>query len=221
MAISQDAIIQPINDLLAKYGGQVQKNPDGTSVFSGSTEEKHEAETRVTAAIERYSPADSSYRAAMKRVLDLERTLGEKVPRLLGVLRGLRDDYAHDYMETVQELVHRSLFADFLDMAAELQHKGFKDPAAVLTGSVLEGHLRKLAEKSDIAITNDDGKPRTAESINTDLGKQVYGVAEQKQVTAWLALRNHAAHGEYDKFDHPQVALMIQGVRDFLIRHRA
>ena len=221
MPISLDAIIAPINELLAKYGAQVQKNPDGTSVFSGSTEEKHEAETRVTAAIERYTPADSSYRAAMKRVLDLERTLGDKVPRLLGVLHGLRDDYAAGYVQTVQELVHSFLFADFLDMATELQQKGFKDPAAVLTGSVLEEHLRKLAEKSNVAVTNDDGKPRNAEAINTDLGKEAYGVGEQKQVTAWLDLRNDAAHGHYDEYEHSRVAVMIDGVRDFLNRHPA
>ncbi len=124
-------------------------------------------------------------------------------------------------MQTVQELVHASVFADFLDMAKELLDKGFKDPAGVLTGSVLEEHLRKLADKSTIPTTGSDGKPRNAEATNTDLGAQVYGIGEQKQVTAWLDLRNDAAHGHYDNYDQSQIALMIQGVRAFVIRHPA
>ena len=40
-------------------------------------------------------------------------------------------------------------------------------------------------------------------------------------VTAWLALRNDAAHGNYDEYDHKQVAALIQGVRDFMVRHSA
>ena len=157
----------------------------------------------------------------MTRVLALERTLGEKVPRLFGVLQGIRDDYAAGHMQTVQELVHASVFTDFLEMAAELQHKGFTNPAAVLTGSVLEEQLRKLAEKSGIDVIKPDGKMQKAESLNSELGRLAYDLGEQKQVTAWLDIRNAAAHPPYDKYDHSRVALMIDGVRDFVIRHPA
>jgi len=37
--------------------------------------------------------------------------------------------------------------------------------------------------------------------MNADLAKvKVYGILEQKNVTAWLDLRNRAAHGKYLEF---------------------
>ena len=58
--------------------------------------------------------------------------------------------------------------------------------------------------------------------MNADLVKAgVYAGLEQKGVTAWLGLRNHAAHGEYAKYDESQVGALIRNVRDFLIRHPA
>ena len=49
----------------------------------------------------------------------------------------------------------------------------------------------------------------------------MYNKLEQKTVTAWLGLRNSAAHGKYDDYDDRQVASFIQGLRDFMIRHPA
>lgn len=124
-------------------------------------------------------------------------------------------------MRTIEELIHASVFADFLEMASELLEKSYKDPAAVIAGSVLEEHLRKLCDRSGIDVEA-DGKPRKADSLNTDLARQtVYNKLEQKNVTAWLGLRNHAAHGDYDQYDAAQVGAMIQNVRDFLTRHPA
>jgi len=58
--------------------------------------------------------------------------------------------------------------------------------------------------------------------MNAELVKAgAYNVLEQKAVTAWLAIRNASAHGEYAKYDQSQVANMVQGVRDFIIRYPA
>ena len=40
-------------------------------------------------------------------------------------------------------------------------------------------------------------------------------------VTAWLDLRNKAAHGNYSEYNDNQVKQMIMGVRDFIIRNPA
>jgi len=124
-------------------------------------------------------------------------------------------------MQTVEELVHAGVFDDFLDMAHELLAKGYKDPAAVLGGSVLEEHLRKLASRAGVAISVGD-KPKKSDLLNADLVKaSVYNVLEQKGVTAWLDLRNKAAHGHFEDYDSAHVDLMLQGVRGFLTRHPA
>jgi hypothetical protein len=134
---------------------------------------------------------------------------------MLGVLHAVRADFAAGYLSTFEELVHASVFADFLDMATELQENGYKDAAAVIAGSVLEEHLRKLAGKRAVATTRADGQPLKADTLNADLAKaDEYNNLVQKQVTAWLDLRNKAAHGHYDEYDHKQVAALIRDVLD-------
>ncbi|MDX6610131.1 MAG: hypothetical protein QOF85_2056 [Solirubrobacterales bacterium] len=88
------------------------------------------------------------------------------------------------------------MFADFLEMANHLLGEGYKDAAAVIAGSTLEGHLRTLAEKLGLPTSNDVGEPLKAARLNEDLRKaEAYEKNDQKAVTAWLGIRNDAAHG--------------------------
>ena len=126
------------------------------------------------------------------------------------------------YLQSVIELVHADIFADFLDMAEYLLQQGYKDPAAVVTGSVVEAHLRKLCNKHGIAVVKSDGSAKKADALNSELAAgTVYSKLDQKSVTAWLDLRNKAAHGKYDEYTKEQVAVMLQGVRDFASRYPA
>ncbi len=55
--------------------------------------------------------------------------------------------------------------------------------------------------------------------MNSELASAtVYSKLDQKNVTAWLDLRNKAAHGQYSEYSKEQVALFIQSVRDFITR---
>jgi hypothetical protein len=63
---------------------------------------------------------------------------------------------------------------------------------------------------------------RARDRLNADLaGGNVYSKLDQKNVTAWLDLRNKAAHGEYDRYSAPQVGLLISSVRNFITRNPA
>ena len=46
----------------------------------------------------------------------------------------------------------------------------------------------------------------------------VYNKLDQKNVTAWLDLRNKAAHGKYQEYTKEQVSLMLQSLSDFMVR---
>jgi hypothetical protein len=139
-----------------------------------------------------------------------------------GTLQALRDDYESGYLQSVVELVHADIFADFLDMADYLIQQGYKDPAAVVAGSVLEEHLRKLCGKQHISAVKADGSPKKADALNSELtAAGAYSKLDQKGVTWWLDLRNKAAHGKYSEYKQDQVMLMIQGVRDFASRYPA
>lgn len=140
--------------------------------------------------------------------------------RALGILQAIRDQIRGGWMETTKGLVTAEVFADFLEMAEHLLEQKYKDPAAVLTGSVLEEHLRQLCSGAGVPV-EDAGVPRKADALNSDLAKAgKYSKLDQKQITAWLDLRNRAAHGKYSEYTHDQVGIMLSGVREFASRVR-
>ncbi|MDQ3539160.1 MAG: hypothetical protein M3440_00590, partial [Chloroflexota bacterium] len=90
---------------------------------------------------------------------------------------------------------------------------------------VLEERLRQLCRKNDIATelqTPNGPKSKKAEAMNTDLAQaRVYDKLNQKNVTAWLDLRNKAAHGHYTQYDTAQVEQLLRAVSDFTARFPA
>ncbi len=179
--------------------------------------------TKLLTTIDRLSPIGSQYREMANDLMRKYSPASLHVvhPRLYGILKALKEAYEQGYLQSIEELVHANVFSDFLEMAEYLLKEGYKDPAAVLVGGVLEEHLRKLCVKNSIPIQDSNGKMRKASIMNDDLAKSVYNKLEQKNVMTWLDLRNKAAHGEYDKYDLGQVNLMLQGVQQFMMRQKA
>lgn len=117
-------------------------------------------------------------------------------------------------------------FVDFSEIDFLLS-EGHKDAAAVMCGSELEKHLRKLCVSNgvDVFLTSSSGeepRPKKTEQLNAELASiNVYEKLDQKHITSWLDLRNKAAHGDYHEYNAEQVSLMIQGVREFMMRYPA
>ncbi len=90
---------------------------------------------------------------------------------------------------------------------------------------VLEAHLRNLCVRNQVPTlvgTKQGDRPKKADQMNNDLAScDAYGKLDQKNVTAWLDLRNKAAHGEYDEYNKEQVQLMLMGARGFIGRYPA
>lgn len=218
MAIDSTSIIAQIDALL-----QRQRNLRAKSQYDDLSDLPHaetsELITLMAAAIDRLSLAGSCYRREANGLMEKYGTVNPfSIPPLSGVLRALRSDYETGNLASVQQLVQSDIFADFLEMAHYLLEQGYKDPAGVLVGGVLEEHLRKLCERNSIAVES-KGRPRKADALNSDLAKaEAYGKLDQKGVTTWLDLRNKAAHGNYSAYSREQVSLMLQGVRDFVVR---
>jgi len=124
-------------------------------------------------------------------------------------------------------MVHAEVFDDFLEMADYFmsEGRGYKDAAAVIAGGVLEGHLRKLAQKHNIATENrtpKGPKSKKADTLNANLASDgVYNKIQQKIITGWLGIRNDAAHANYDEYTNDQVASLIGDVREFISRFPA
>lgn len=139
-----------------------------------------------------------------------------------GILKAAKQEIDGGWIFTVRGLVSAEIFSDFVEMAEHLLKEGYKDPAAVVAGSVLEEHLRQLCTGNAIPTEMErDGRftPKKADSMNSELaGANVYGKLDQKSVTSWLDLRNKAAHGKYEEYTREQVNLMLQGITNFIAR---
>src|ERR1035437_2657939 len=175
--------------------------------------------TRARAAIERASPPHSAYVKQAEFILALKGYSGNHLTGLMGVIQSLLSDIQSGYLQTVAELIHGELFRDFLEMASHLADSGYKDAAAVIVGSALEAHLRQLCHKAGLSTdvtTGGDVRPKKADQMNSELsGASVYSKLDQKSITAWLDLRNKAAHGKFSEYTKDQVLVLIAGLRDF------
>ncbi len=181
--------------------------------------------TRCTSCVNRIAGPNSDYAARLREEAQ-RKYMGSglsilNVRGVYGVTQALKADISAGYLTTLRELIHADLFSDFLENAQYFLSEGHKDPAAVITGGVLEEHLRQLCQKNGIKLefTNTRGevKHKMGDTLNSDLYKaNVYGKPEQAQVIAWLALRNMAAHGKYGDYTQEQIALFLQGLRNFI-----
>jgi hypothetical protein len=177
---------------------------------------------RGYAAIERAAPNSEYLEQARQRPHERESMV---LSRVSGAALGLRKDLAAGHVRPLEEIVHADVFEDFqdfLDMASELLDNGFVAPGAVLAGSVLEEHVRKLAQANGVLVRDQRNRPRAFDSLATDLTKGTTMLeTERKALVAWYGLRTAAAHGRHAELVSEDVARMIPGIRDFMIRHPA
>lgn len=126
------------------------------------------------------------------------------------------------WLTDVKSLISGEIYNDFIEMAEDLLNQGYKDPAAVIVGGVLEENLRQLCLSNNIPIVKQDLtsgklKPLKADTMNTELYKAgIYNMLVQKSIVAHLDLRNMAAHGKYGEYDKDQVQLMLSSIIDFI-----
>ena len=135
----------------------------------------------------------------------------------IGILKALLEDLEQDFLEKVQDLVTAGVFTDFLDTASYLLANGYKDPAAVLAGTVLENGLKKIAKKNNISIQGRNGREDGIGALNDKLSRQqVYNELKKRSIHAWKEIRDSAAHGKFDEYTKDDVKTMIDGISGFL-----
>jgi len=213
MALDHKAIVHQIDSILAR-NAKAFASTDDVIAFHAS----------MVSTLRKLAPPGSTYFETLARHEELLSKHGimevsRDLPTMVGLLTALRDEYANGYLQSVIALVYADVFSDLLEMARRLLEQGYKDPAAVVIGSVLESHLHNLCNKHGLAMTYSNGQPRNADVLNADLKSAgAYDKGEQKAVTAWLDLRNKAAHGKYNEYTKEQVLLLLENVHNFLQR---
>jgi hypothetical protein len=186
---------------------------------------KHERQGLVTnaiALIHRITGENSTYSKEIIKVQTQEPDLHVHTSSIIGIVQALKSDIDNGYLQSLVELIHGDIFSDFLEMASYLNESKFKDAAAVIAGSTLENHLKQLATKNSIPLNDVNDRPKKVSSLNVELTKAgVYEKLDSKNVTAWLDLRNKAAHGNYEEYNLDQVNLLISSIQNFITRKPA
>ncbi len=184
---------------------------------------------RAQAVVNRIAGKNSDYYKKIENIINqydqwADRYTG-KIQAVMGAVDGLLLDLESDSLKSLTELIHDDLFSDYLEMAESLLEDSFKDASAVIAGSTLEEHLRKLSEKNNIntkIISSSKEKPKKTSQLNQELYKnEILGKGEMMQITAWLDIRNNAAHGNYGEYDNNIVELMIKGIRSLISNYPA
>ena len=140
--------LEQIEAVLDKYRDLI-KRKQGTNRL-----ENQRLITLCRAVVHRVAGPSSIYAA------DIERNGADAIiiPRIVGVVVALQADLKAGYLKTVSELIHGEVFGDFLEMGDHLLERGYKDAAAVVTGSTLEAHLRQLCQKFGIQVEVADSR---------------------------------------------------------------
>lgn len=221
------SLLSQIDELIQKYE-ELKKASKYDDLSDIPREAASEFIIAGMAAIHRIAGKNSQFAIQAEALLQQYKwyQISAAITHIGGAIKALRQAVAAGYLVSVQELLHANIFGDFLEMSEHLLHEGFKDPAAVLIGSVLEEHLRKLCDKHNISVEFTDAKglirPKKADLLNSDLTNQnIYSKLDQKNISAWLGLRNNAAHGHYSGYTAQQVELFLMSVRDFIARNPA
>ena len=213
-----DKALEQLDLLIGEYDGL--KTRSKYKDLSDLKPEAPKLTTRLEAALDRLASPGSAYAKSVDLVR--ARAWHLKLPELRAIADALRDDIAAGWLTPVVELAHADTYAGYLEMAAGLNAQGYKDPAAVIAGASLEVHMKALATKHGRSVQLPSGAMKKTDGVNADLKTAgVYNGLEAKQVTAWLAIRNAAAHGKYGDYDEAAVGAMIKGVRTFTDKHPA
>lgn len=222
---STEEILAQIDSLQAEFREmQSRAQHDDLSGTGVPREEVEALRIRVRAAVDRVVPPGTTY----AREAEIAAERGEKRGAWAGgilkalympLLDALRVDIEKGYVRRLEEAAREAVYDDFLEMATDILgiHPA---PAAVVAGSVLEEHLRRLADANGITLVNSRGKPRKFEELGHDLVKDgTISESQRKVLAAWYGQRTEAAHGRWENVIADDVPRMIDGIRDFMVRY--
>lgn len=219
MPALDERLLQRIDQLIEKGEAIIERNHDRASRSKRVTSEEIDKDNgafvewqwQTVNFLANFIGRDNLYTQGFGS--QVRTKLDKSVQAGLGILRALREDFESGFLTDIRTLVSAELFDDFLEMAEHLHANGYKDPAASLTGAVLEDGMRRIAGKKGVRLkTRED-----LSSLNQKLANaEVYNRLTQRRLQPWITLRNHADHGEFDEYSAADVAEMIRYVRSFL-----
>lgn len=174
--------------------------------------------------LERILPKTDAHSKWLETANSLRESASDLIPWLIARLRAVREDFELGFFDDLGDQIESEIASNYMGQAevllGECQAATYAYvPAAVLAGAVLERHLRELCTKQSPSINtcNPNGKPKTLDPLISDLARAGVLTAPQAALLrGFAAVRNKAAHGEWDSFTRADVENMVQGVKNVL-----
>ena len=181
--------------------------------------------TSSIAILDQAVPVGSLLRKTVDGFHTLTNEPGE-VQFAVSFLRAVRKELARGSLDSLALRIEATVLTDYMVQAsallAETKEEATHIPAAVLAGASLERSLRTLCQALEPPepVTNERygflGMGALIEALKR---RQTFNELQAKQLRAWAAIRNSAAHGKYDEFSRHQVEQMVEGIGVFLAQH--
>jgi hypothetical protein len=148
------------------------------------------------------------------------------IDRGIPFLCGIREDIHLGLLRRAEQRIEAEVAVDYIEMAERLFTEAGPDThrhlaATVIAGAVFEHGLRALAQRHNLKVTTDDGKPLMINGL-IDVVKKAEVVTEldAKSMRAWAGIRNAAAHGQFAEVTEAKAKVLISGVTAFLTEHQ-
>jgi hypothetical protein len=178
--------------------------------------------TSCVAVLDQVVPKSS----LLRKTVDELNGLGNEPSKVefgVAFLRSVKKELEAGLLDSFARQVEAEVLSDFLDQAmAALANVGDEPnyiAAAIIAGASLERSLRAVCVSllPEEPTTKANGSPLGMAALIESLKKrQVVTELQAKELRAWAALRNHAAHGEFDAFDRSQADSMVGGIVRFV-----
>lgn len=198
-------VLQRFRELAAKAQMVSRRNPGDGTLQSVDLPQGEAWGTSALSLIQRVFGEDSVHFTNLKGAYERFDGYEFKFQCMVQMVAAAQEDYEGGYLFNMHSLVKAEVCTDVLEQAQVLLDAGYKDPACVVAGVVLENTLGELCDR--------EGIPRgKLDTMNSELVKAgVYNKGMQKQITAWADRRNCAAHGKWNEYNEADVKDLIAG----------
>lgn len=143
-----------------------------------------------------------------KIVVDLPAAI-PKFEQQLNILKSAQRRFDSSLFD-IEQLIQADLFDSEIDVATELNRKGFMRGAGAVAGVVLEGHLAQVCKNHDLKITK---KNPTINDFNELLKKQkVIPTKDFRHIQHLADLRNLCDHKKEQDPTKTDIDDLIQGI---------
>lgn len=214
----QDKICERFNELLKEGSDLVQKLPkDPYKLWVKEEIPRYQSWlSSVSNLIRVVTKEDSYFFEECTRLITHEHMNtgipSQIIQKMQGLLSSAKEEWSKGLLRKIEYVISAATFDDFLDHAAEYHKGNKKTEASVLASAVLEDTMKKVALKNGIKTD----KLSLENLIEELVKKDIFTLVKSKRVKGYAAVRNHALHAEWDKFDIKDVGELINGTREII-----